>query len=46
MTAARCVEVNPSNAVRTASVKLAGALEPLIAEKLEVLQSTSTGWRK
>lgn len=30
----------PVDAVRSASVKLAGAVEPLIAEKLEVLQST------
>ena len=30
------------NAVRAASVEFAGAAEPLIAEKLEVLQSTST----
>lgn len=29
------------DAVRSASVKLAGAVEPLIAEKLEVLESTS-----
>lgn len=33
---------NHVEAVRAASVKLAGAVEPLIAEKLEVLQSTAT----
>lgn len=40
--AAKCDLEGKVEAVRTANAKLAGAVEPLITEKLEVLQSTKT----